>query len=124
MLARLIDKARQIRAPKGLRARLLLALAFAIGPVLAIVIFQAAHSYREAVARSQDELLVSALTAGQSARSTLEKGRTVLNTLRKSRVGRRSRLSSSAACARPGQSAITRPPLTAPPTRKAQPPVP
>lgn len=88
MRARLIDKVRQIRAPSGLRSRLLLTLAFAIGPVLAIVIFQAAHSYREAVARSQDELLVSALAAGQSARSTLEKGRTVLNTLQSLRAVR------------------------------------
>ncbi|MEJ0024095.1 MAG: sensor histidine kinase [Alphaproteobacteria bacterium] len=88
MRAQLLDKFRYLRAPKGLRGRLLLTLAFAIGPVLAIVIFQAAHSYREAVARSQDELLVSALTAGQSARSTLEKGRTVLNTLQSLRAVR------------------------------------
>lgn len=78
----------RLRAPQGLRARLALALAFAIGPVLAIVIFQAAHSYREAVARSQDELLVSALAAGQSAKSTLEKGRTVLATLQSLRAVR------------------------------------
>lgn len=88
MRAPLIDRLRQVRAPKGLRGRLLLTLAFAIGPVLAIVIFQAAHSYREAVARSQDELLVSALTAGQSARSTIEKGRTVLATLQSLRAVR------------------------------------
>ncbi|MGE3866375.1 MAG: hypothetical protein AB7G04_05620, partial [Hyphomonadaceae bacterium] len=76
------------RAPRGLRGRLLLALAFAIGPVLAIVIFQAAHSYRETVARSQDELLVSAVLAGQSAKTTLEKGRTVLSTLQSLRAVR------------------------------------
>jgi two-component sensor histidine kinase len=79
---------REFNVPKGLRARLLLALSFAIGPVLAIVFFQAAHSYNEAVARSQDELLVSALTAGQSAKSTLEKGRTVLATLQSLRAVR------------------------------------
>jgi hypothetical protein len=45
---------------------------------------------------------------------------TALNTLRKSRVGRRSRLSSSAVRESPGQSAIARPPRTAPPARKAQ----
>ncbi len=88
MRAPLLDRLNQIRAPRGLRARLLLALAFAIGPVLAIVIFQAAHSYREAVARSQDELLVSALIAGQNAKSTLEKGRTVLATLQSLRAVR------------------------------------
>jgi two-component sensor histidine kinase len=72
----------------GLRARMLLALALALGPVLAIVVFQASYSYREAVARSQDELLVSALSAGQRAKSTIEKGRTVLTTLQSLRAVR------------------------------------
>ena len=72
----------------GLRARLLFALALALAPVLAIVGFQTEYSYREAVARSQDELLVSALSAGQGAKSTIEKGRTVLTTLQSLRAVR------------------------------------
>jgi hypothetical protein len=72
----------------GLRARLLLALALALAPILAIVGFQASYSYREAVARSQDELLVAALSAGQRAKSTIEKGRTVLTTLQSLRAVR------------------------------------
>jgi two-component sensor histidine kinase len=84
------DAEPKIKAPRfaGLRGRLLLALALALAPVLAIVAFQASYSYREAVARSQDELLLSALNAGQRAKSTIEKGRTVLATLQSLRAVR------------------------------------
>ena len=49
---------------------------------------------------------------------------TPLNTLRRSRVGLKIAAVQQRAFRQPGQSAITRPPRTAPPTRKAQPPVP
>ncbi len=81
--------ARSDRFFAGLRGRLLIALALALAPILAIVAWQAAYSYREAVARSQDELLVSALSAGQGAKATIEKGRTVLTTLQSLRAVRR-----------------------------------